>query len=117
MYELREHKRLLVSESAVQCADRLLAGKEFPEGQNRAKIANRSVYGYKDHGFVIDRDEALNILGDKIVKLDTPEYQLASQIHGYLDTVNLGSRLWKEHFCKVIGTPEDGLMIWEVPEQ
>jgi hypothetical protein len=78
-----------VSESAVQYAERLLAGKEFPQGQSRAKIAKRFVYGYKDHGFVIDRDEALDILGDKIVRFDTPEYRLASQIHEYLDTVRI----------------------------
>jgi hypothetical protein len=106
-----------VSESAAQYAERLLSGKEFPEGQTASKIARRFVYGYKDHGFVIDRDEAVTILGNKIVKFDTPEYQLGSQIHEYLDNVNIGCRLWKEHFCKVLGALDDGLMMWEEPKQ
>lgn len=106
-----------VSESAAQYAERLLSGKEFPDGQTAARIAKRFVYGYKDHGFVIDRDEARTILGEAVVKFDTPEYQLASQIHEYLDEVNVGCRIWKSHFCKVVGTLSDGLMIWELPKE
>lgn len=78
-----------VSESAVQYAERLLAGKKLPSGQTAATIAQRFVYGYKDHGFVIDRDEALEILGADIVKSDSPEYKLANKIQEYLDSASL----------------------------
>src|SRR5262249_48776004 len=60
-----------VSESAVQYAERLLNGKSLPFGQDPASVAKRFVYGYKDHGFVIDRDEATVILGSDIVRTDT----------------------------------------------
>ena len=92
-----------VSASAVQYAERLLSGRPLPAGLTPASIAQRFVYGYKDHGFVIDRDEATEILGAEIVKSDTSEYKLANRIHEYLDTVNLAYSVFKNHGCKILG--------------
>ena len=97
-----------VSESAVQYADRLLSGKHLPGDQTPAQVAHRFVYGYKDHGFVIDRDEAAEILGKDIVKSDTAEYQLANKIHEYLERVNLAYRIFKNHHCKLLGNLDQG---------
>ena len=100
-----------VSESAVQYAERLLTGKQLPQGQNPAAVAHRFVYGYKDHGFVIDRDEAAEILGPAIVKTDTPEYKLANKIHEFLEVVNLAYRVFKNHQCKILGDLNKGITV------
>jgi hypothetical protein len=103
-----------VSESAVQYAERLLIGKHFPGNQTPAQIAQRFVYGYKDHGFVIDRDEAREILGSDIVKSDTAEYKLANQIHEYLESVNLAYRVFKDCHCRLLGNLIQGPLVSQV---
>jgi hypothetical protein len=100
-----------VSESAEQYAERLLSGKKLPTGQTAASIAYRFVHEYKDHGFVIDRDEAMEILGAEIVKSDSPEYKLANKIHEYMETVNLAYRVFKSHNCKLLGNLDQGILV------
>jgi hypothetical protein len=104
-----------VSESATQYAERLLTGKGFPPGQTPGSIANRFVYGYKDHGFVIDRDEAAQILGTGIVRSETPEYTVANQIHEYLGIVNLAYQWFHTKYCRILGTIRDGIFISDMP--
>jgi membrane-bound ClpP family serine protease len=99
-----------VSESAVQYAERLLSDKPLPENATANAVARKFVYGYKDHGFVIDIDEAKEILGDEIIKFDTPEYQLANRIHEYMENVNIAYKIFKDRRCKIIGTIRDILV-------
>lgn len=96
-----------VSESAVQYAERLLSDKPLPANVTANAVAHKFVYGYKDHGFVIDIDEAKQILGEEIIKFDTPEYRLANRIHEYMENVNIAYRVFKNHRCKIIGTIRD----------
>ena len=70
-----------VAESAVQYADRLLQPHADSLGQQPAKIAKDLVYSYKDHGFVIDKQEAQSIFGDKVVLHNTPEYQVGNALY------------------------------------
>jgi hypothetical protein len=51
-----------VAESAVQYGERLLAEKELAKNETARSIADRLVNHYKDHGFVIDIDEAKLLL-------------------------------------------------------
>ena len=102
-----------VSASAVQYAERLLDSKRLPGNVTAEQVVRRFVYEYKDHGFVIDRDEATEILGEHIVKSDTKEYKLANQIHEYLESVNLAYGFFKNHHCKVIGNLSQGPIIRE----
>ena len=102
-----------VSESAVQYAQRLLTGRRLLAGQTPDTVANRFVYEYKDHGFVIDREEAMEILGPDIVKSDTAEYKLANQIHEYLETVNLAYGVFKGHTCRILGDLNRGILVTE----
>jgi len=104
-------KKILASESAVQYAERLLAGKKLPPGQPAATVAQRFAYGYKDHGFVIDRDEATEILGSDIVKSDSSEYKLANTIQEYLANVNLAYGFFKNHNCKSFGDLDQGIVV------
>jgi len=70
-----------VAESAVQYAERLLNSHAADLAQPPAKIARDLVYSYKDHSFVIDRQEAQGIFGDKVVKRNTDEYHLGNALY------------------------------------
>jgi hypothetical protein len=70
-----------VAESAAQYAERLLNLHSAGLKRKPAQIAKDLVYSYKDHGFVIDKAEALDIFGDKVVKTDTEEYKLGNSIY------------------------------------
>jgi hypothetical protein len=70
-----------VAESAVQYAERLLQLHRADLVETPAKIAKDLVYSYKDHGFVIDVQEARAIFGDKIVRHNTDEYRLANSLY------------------------------------
>jgi len=74
-----------VSESAQQYAERLLGGRSVGEGMTPEKVADRLVNHYKDHSFVIDVDEALNLLGPTIVRQGSAEYDLADELFELLD--------------------------------
>lgn len=82
--KLGETKR--VAESIIDYAERLLSGIK---DKNEAKeISEKLVNGYKDHGFVIDKDEALQILGD-VVKFNTEEYKFSDEIYKFIESVKL----------------------------
>jgi len=76
-----------VAESAKQYAERLLRTRRdiSQSAQEIEAIAQRLVYTYKDHGFVIDSSEAIDIFGGDIVRCDSPEYQLANELYPALD--------------------------------
>lgn len=78
-----------VADCAVDYAERLLEQKQLPRAPK--EIGEDLVRKYKDHGFVIDKDEATKILGD-MVKIDTVEYQLASKVNEFFEAVKLA--LW-----------------------
>ena len=112
-----------IAESAEQYATRLLgihAYFENPKGNRQPVfhheieyIAKRLVHGYRDHGFVIDSDEAVDLfcyhdafLGNlppksaySVVRVYTPEYFLGNDIHRVMDVVRrnasyLGYDFW-----------------------
>lgn len=98
-----------VSESATHYAQKLLK-REGLSNERTAEIARQLVYGYKDHSFAIDCDEIRGILGDDIVKIETPEYHLANQIHQYMEQVNLSYAIFHQRYCSLIGRV-DGLSL------
>lgn len=69
-----------INESATQYASRLLQGKALGQGRNAAGLSQHLVNYYKDHSFVIDKDEAIELFGDGVIKIQTAEYRLANQI-------------------------------------
>lgn len=81
-----------VADSAVDYAERLLDKKQTAVPRSPREIGEHLVRKYKDHGFVIDKDEATKILGNNMVKIDTPEYQFASRVNEFFETVKLA--LW-----------------------
>lgn len=76
-----------VAESAVQYAERLLEKHKDSLINEPAIIANKLVYGYKDHGFVIDKEEAVGVFGDKTIKCNTPEYEIGNTVYNILSRV------------------------------
>lgn len=76
-----------VAESAVQYAERLLRRRISPLKSDPRQVAEHLVYGYKDHGFVIDRMEAEAIFGPAMVKGGTPEYDLGNMIYEWLSLI------------------------------
>lgn len=93
-----------VSESAEQYAERLLEGKTYPLDIN--KIAHSFVYDYKDHSFVIDKDEALIYLGDTI-KENTDEYTFANDIHQIITVINSIASYSFGKYINIVGTIDD----------
>lgn len=73
-----------VNESAVQYAERLLAGKKLGGGQTAKTLADHFTNHYKDHSFVIDADEASTLLGEDTVKEYTKEYEFGDSVYAFL---------------------------------
>jgi hypothetical protein len=76
-----------VAESATQYAERLLRRRKVNNGVEPEKIAKTLVYGYKDHAFVIDTDEADSIFGPGIVIANSPEYTMGNALYSVLSTI------------------------------
>lgn len=76
-----------VAESAAQYAERLLKSRNSIElgAAEMSIIAQRLVYAYKDHGFVVDAAEATDIFSSDVVKVNTPEYNLGNKLYRTLD--------------------------------
>lgn len=95
-----------IPESAKDYAIRLLQNKNLAE-QKINDIAKKLVYEYKDHGFVIDKDEAVALLGCEIVKIGTEEYDIGDKIYKPMEIVNTVSRLLNKKMFNLIGSIEN----------
>lgn len=77
-----------IVDSASQYARRLLLKRQnAPTEGEIQKLTTRLVYEYSDHGFVIDKSEAMEIFGNSVVKIDTPEYALANKVYTLLNLI------------------------------
>src|SRR5262249_46770866 len=70
-----------VTESAEQYAERLLQNKKLPSNQTAKGVAQHFVNYYKDHGFVIDTEEAKALLGESLIRESTSEYAFADDVY------------------------------------
>jgi membrane-bound ClpP family serine protease len=91
-----------ISASAVQYAERLLADKTNIDAH---AVAEKLVKHYQDHSFVIDVNEAAELLGNEIVKVETPEYKLADEIYKFLYLVSIF--LEAHSYYWLVGGPSD----------
>jgi len=90
-----------VAESAVQYAERLLKPHYSNLKQQPSAIAETLVYSYKDHGFVIDQNEALRIFGDKTIKTNAAEYSLGNVVYEELNFVSRVARFFEHNFYMI----------------
>jgi ClpP class serine protease len=101
-----------IGESAVQYAERLLATK--PSLTERAsKIARELVYEYKDHGFVIDQEEARERLGSDWIKTGTQELDLAERLYRMLEEIELGLNAFHKRRLLLIGDARSDFLIFD----
>ncbi len=91
-----------LGESAVQYAEKLIANKSLLKGTANA-IAKKLVYEYKDHGFVIDANEAQEILGSEVIKVDSPELRFAEAIHNKINFVNILMWIFNNKTIRILG--------------
>ena len=77
-----------IAKSAVQYAERLLSPHKDILKSPPSIIAERLVYSYKDHSFVIDRQEAKDIFGENVLKHNTKEYELGNAIYKELGFIS-----------------------------
>lgn len=98
-----------IADSAIEYAIRLLKPKVKILPKSPKDIGFKLVRDYKDHGFVIDKDEATEILGDKIVKIGTPEYSLTNQIYQAIEDAKLALWLYTRNYynSECVGTTSD----------
>lgn len=78
-----------MNESAMQYAERLLAGKSLPEEWTPRSLGDHFVNHYKDHSFVIDFDEAKTLLGESMVKHESSEYTFANAVYESFDLIRI----------------------------
>lgn len=98
--------------SAVQYAERLLSTKKHLP-KPAVDIARELVHEYKDHGFVIDTEEAMGHLGSDWIKLATPETELAERLYRLFEHVNLFLGYHIEKKLWVAGSFDDGIFIFD----
>jgi len=100
-----------ISDSAAQYAERLLLTK--PSLNKKAiDIAKVLVHEFKDHGFVIDLDEARHHLGSEWIMDGTPEISLAEEVYKLFDEVNLFLSIYKNKRLLVLGNLNTGVIIF-----
>lgn len=104
-----------VSESAEYYAEKLLESKTLPQGQDASLVAKRLVNFYKDHSFVIDKDEAKTLLGNTI-KTNTAEYKLCDSIYKLIDSIHLYVKVFKKKDLAIIGDLSEGIFYFETEE-
>lgn len=98
-----------INESATQYAIRLLNGKAFPDGQTCEGLADHFTNHYKDHSFVIDSDEASELLGNKAVKVGTKEYLAGNAIYEFLNFIDFLYGVFKNKNMRYVGSVNNGL--------
>ncbi len=98
-----------VNESAAQYAERLLTGNSLPDGQTPSSLADHFTNHYKDHSFVIDSDEAATLLGKKVVKENTKEYELGNSLHDFFGFLDFLFGMFQEKDFRYVGGIKDGL--------
>ncbi len=100
-----------LAESAIHYAVRLLMKKRIKKDLAN-KIAQKLVNEYKDHGFVIDREEAKEILPEGLVKENSRELKFAEDVHQLIMYANLWLGTIKQAVT-FIGNKEDVLILEE----
>jgi hypothetical protein len=98
-----------VSESAVQYAERLIGNKKLPNNSTAEQVANKLVYHYKDHSFVIDLVESKLLLGEDIIKENTNEYLFSNEVYSFFKQISKLFDLTRKKGFTYIGTTANGM--------
>lgn len=93
------------AESAAQYAERLLAADGRKLAHSPEDIAKALVYDYKDHGFVIDKEEARGIFGKDMVMPKTQEYKFGNLLYEVLSWIGRVANM-HDYWFYLIGSCE-----------
>ncbi|MBK1884674.1 hypothetical protein JIN85_19845 [Luteolibacter pohnpeiensis] len=93
-----------INESAIQYASRLLHGKTLGAGRTPQELADHLVGHYKDHSFVIDKDEAIELLGESILKTGTQEYMFANEVDQQLRWISRIAKVFQGKVVTFVGS-------------
>lgn len=105
-----------VAESATQYAERLLNKRNAIANSDSRELSRKLVYHYKDHGFVIDSDEALSLFGASIIKVNTDEYKLANSIYAAIDFSRFVVKYFQRKDVTFVGSLSSGAVIRALPQ-
>ncbi|MFA6236756.1 MAG: hypothetical protein WC635_05455 [Bacteriovorax sp.] len=107
-----------VPESAVQYGQKLLImGSMKGQVDAAGKIAHKLVHEYKDHSFVIDREEAKEIFGkDELIKEHSKEIESSERFYEQISRLEMVlSVLWSSDDSKIkieiVGDIDNGISI------
>lgn len=97
--------------SASQYATRLLNQRTKNTDEiDKSKMSDEDIAAhltthFKDHNFVIDTEEAIEILGSDIVKAETKEYYLSQEVNSFLENLHMSLSLManKEISISIVG--------------
>jgi hypothetical protein len=103
-----------VSESAVQYAERLLVKKVAFTAEDAHRRAWELVHEYKDHGFVIDVEEAKSHLGSSWIQSDSPEIRFGEEVYELLNRIDNMLRFVKSERLLVVGSLLEDAAIWAI---
>ena len=103
-----------INESATQYASRLLQGKVLGKNHSPESLANHLVNHYKDHSFVIDKDEALELFGNQILKINSKEYALANAIDQNLRWISRFSKMMHRKVVTFVGSCQGCIKVRDV---
>jgi hypothetical protein len=98
-----------VAESAQQYAEQLLSTHQDILPNSVEDISRDLVYKYKDHGFVIDKEEAKKIFGN-VIKTNTPEYELGNQFYQALEFIRTVGRIFNHDFYFIGSIDADSIV-------
>ena len=100
-----------IAESAKQYAERLLSNRkakvEVPKPPK--VLADFLVNHYKDHSFVIDIDEAKELFGSGIVKMNMNEYNFANKVYALLSRLSVWAGFIMKQDIRFVGDMESGI--------
>lgn len=102
-----------INESAIQYAERLIANRPLPGARSAKSVGDHLVNHYKDHGFVIDYDEASGLLGTDIVKQETKEYAFANDVFESFDFLKFVLPLMAKKDIDIVGSADIGIRIFD----
>jgi len=105
-----------VAESAMQYAEKLLDKNKSKLASTPKEIARRLVYGYKDHGFVIDKEEAVEIFGKDIIKSNSPEYKIGNFVYDTFSKIEGWAKSLKQNFY-FTGSFDSAASVWPKPKK
>ena len=106
-----------INESAVQYAERLMRGKTLHDSWDEERLAHHLTNHYKDHGFVIDSDEASTLLGKSVIKENTPEYEFGNKIYEFLDFLDFAYGALRNKRIRYVGSIGNGLDTFDEPKK